>query len=176
MRHLPLLSAALLLAVAGCVAPPTDAPPPPPPSPAPPPPAPRPAPAPLAGDWRDWPITPGTWRYEKDARGGRALFGQAGQDARLVLRCDLAARRLYLSRPGQATGAFTVRTSSTTRAVPVRPTGGTPPYVAADLAARDELLDAMAFSRGRFVIEQAGAPTLVVPAYPEVGRVIEDCR
>ena len=56
----------------------------------------------------------------------------------------------------------------------------TEPYeqlgLAEDRFSNDELLDAMAFSRGRFVIEQAGAPTLVVPAYPEVGRVIEDCR
>ncbi len=141
-------------------------------SPAPPPPA----PAPLAADWRDWPLTPGTWRYERDARGTRALFGGVGSDALLVLRCDLPARRFFLSRAGQATGPLTVRTSSTTKAVAVRPTGGVPPYVAAEPSARDPLLDAMAFSRGRFVIEQAGAATLVVPAYAEIGRVIEDCR
>ena len=175
MRHLLASAALLSLSVAGCVAPPADAPPPPPARAAAPPPPP-PAPAPLASDWRDWPLTPGTWTYERDARGGRAMFGAAGSDARLVLRCDLPARRFMLSRAGQATGPLTVRTSSTTRAVPVRPTGGTQAYVAAEFAAREPLLDAMAFSRGHFVIEQAGAPALVVPAYAEIGRVIEDCR
>ena len=46
----------------------------------------------------------------------------------------------------------------------------------ASVPARDPLLDAMAFSRGRFAVEVSGGPTLVVPAYPEVTRVIEDCR
>jgi hypothetical protein len=34
----------------------------------------------------------------------------------------------------------------------------------------------MAFSRGRFAIETAGLPTLYVPSWPEVSRVVEDCR
>ena len=41
---------------------------------------------------------------------------------------------------------------------------------------RDPLLDAMAFSRGRFMVEMGGAQTLVLPAWSELGRVIEDCR
>ena len=44
------------------------------------------------------------------------------------------------------------------------------------LAVRDPLLDAMAFSRGRFMLEVAGFPALYLPAWAEVGRVIEDCR
>ena len=60
--------------------------------------------------------------------------------------------------------------------MPVQPTGGTPPYVALALTASDPLLDAMGFSRGRFVIEQAGAAPLVVPAWAEIERVTEDCR
>jgi hypothetical protein len=38
------------------------------------------------------------------------------------------------------------------------------------------MLDAMVFSRGRFVVDRAGAAPLVVPPYAELGRVIEDCR
>jgi hypothetical protein len=177
MRHSPLVAAALLaLAVAACVAPPAQPPASPPPSPRVSAPPPAPVPAPLAADWRDWPLTPGTWRYERDARGARALFGATGSDAALVLRCEFPARTIFLSRAGRASVPLTIRTSSTTRVVPVRPTGGAIPYVAAELGARDQILDAMAFSRGRFVIEQGGAPTLVVPAYAEIGRVIEDCR
>ena len=173
MRHFLIPASLLVLSLAGCVAPPAE-PPPPPPSPAPGPPPPR--PAPLAADWRDWAPTPGTWRYERDARGSRALFGAIGSDAALVLRCDLAPRRMFLSRAGTATAPLTVRTSSMTKALAVQPTGGPGTYLAAEIAPRDGLLDAMAFSRGRFVIEQAGASLLVVPAYAEIGRVIEDCR
>jgi hypothetical protein len=172
MRYFSVFASLLALAVAGCVAP--SEPPPPPTPPSPPPPPLR--PAPLAADWRDWPLTAGTWRYEREARGTRAMFGTGSGDARLVLRCDLAARRLFLARAGAAVGALTVRTSSTTRAVGVKPVGGPTPYVASEHEPRDPLLDAIAFSRGRFVIEQAGAATLVVPVYAEIGRVIEDCR
>lgn len=170
MRRILLLP----LAVAGCVAPPSreTPPPPPPPQTAPPPP-----PAPVrAVDWREWPQTPGTWVYEADGRGSRALFGPSQADARLVLRCDGAARRVYLSVAGSATAPLAIRTSSASRSVPVTPTGGTPPYVAAAFAPGDPLLDAMAFSRGRFVVEQAGTSPLALPAWPEPARVIEDCR
>ena len=173
MRQSLAFASLLLVSIAGCVAPPAE--PPPPPAPVAPVPAPPPKPAPLAGDWRDWPVAPGTWRYERDARGSRALFGAAGSDARLVLRCDQSPRRMFLSRAGTATGPLTVRTSSTTKALAVQPTGGAG-YVAVELASRDALLDALAFSRGRIVVEQAGTPALVVPVYAEIGRVIEDCR
>ena len=32
------------------------------------------------------------------------------------------------------------------------------------------------YSRGRFIIQQDGLPTLVIPAWPEIERVTEDCR
>ena len=135
-----------------------------------------PSPTPLASDWRDWPLTPGTWSYRRDARGSIALFGTPGGDAALTLRCDLAARQVYLSRAGSAAGPLTVRTTTTTRLLDVRPTGGTPAYGAIALIPGDPLLDAMGFSRGRFTVEQAGAPPLVVPAWAEIERVTEDCR
>jgi len=56
------------------------------------------------------------------------------------------------------------------------PVAGPPAALAVSLAARDPLLDAMAFSRGRFAVETAGLPTLYVPSWTEVSRVIEDCR
>lgn len=163
-----------ILAVAACI--PQAAPPPPAPAPvtvAPPPPPPV---VNAGSDWRDWPLTPGTWTYRRDDRGSIALFGVAGGDARLTLRCDTAARQVYLSVAGAVATPLTVRTTSVTRAVPVRPTGGTPVYVAAALLPNDGLLDAMGFSRGRFVIQQAGGSTLVVPTWAEIERVTEDCR
>ncbi|TPG18491.1 hypothetical protein EAH87_10280 [Sphingomonas koreensis] len=178
MRCRFLLSAAPLvgaLLVAGCV--PRVAPPAPAPAPryVAPPPAPAPTPA---GDWRDWPLTPGDWVYRQDGRGSIALFGPAGADAAVTLRCDAATRRVYLSRAGTAApaSAMTIVTTSLTRALPSQPTGGSPAYMAAALTPGDRLLDAIGYSRGRFLIQQAGMPTLVVPAYPEILRVTEDCR
>lgn len=182
MRLLPLL--AVMVTLASCVgttAPPRPAPRPIPTpvyTPPPPPPAPTPTAAPLGKDWRDWPLTPGDWVYRQDARGSIALFGVPGADAALTLRCDRAANTLYLSRQGIAAGpvAMTIRTSTALRTLSASPTGGTPPYVAIALQPRDALLDAMGFSRGRFVVEQAGYVTLVVPAWAEIERVTEDCR
>jgi len=34
----------------------------------------------------------------------------------------------------------------------------------------------MAFSRGRFALETAGQETLYLPSWPEISRVVEDCR
>lgn len=177
MRYLcPPLS---LLLVAGCVPAPEPVPVPAPraipvplPSPATPP-----APAPTR-DWRDWPLTPGTWVYRQDARGSIALFGPVGVDAQLTLRCDRAAGRVYLSRKGDAasTPPFVVRTTSTVRTVASQSTGGTPAYRAAALDPKDDLLDAMAYSRGRFVVDAGAMPPLVVPAWSEIARVTEDCR
>ena len=45
-----------------------------------------------------------------------------------------------------------------------------------DLAAADPLLDAIASSRGRIGFTVTGQPSLVVPAWAEAPRVIEDCR
>jgi hypothetical protein len=38
------------------------------------------------------------------------------------------------------------------------------------------MLDKLAYSLGRTMIEASGTPTLILPAWPEVARVIEDCR
>ena len=171
-RRLPLL--ALLIAASSCAPTTRPAPvrtPPLPPAPV----AAAPAPPPSA-DWRDWPPTPGAWTYARDPQGSAALFGATGAQAVALLRCDAANRRVFLSRTGSTASPFTIRTSSATRQLATGATGGEPPYVAAMLPASDPLLDAIAFSRGRFTLEQAGAPPLVLPSWAEIGRVIEDCR
>lgn len=151
-------------------------------TPAPPPaftPAPPPAsPPPYRGDWRDWPLTPGNWVYRQDARGSIALFGVPGADAELTIRCDRIAGQIYISRKGAAPGnaPATFRTSSSLRTLAMQPTGATPAYMALTLFPRDPLLDAIGYSRGRFVVEQATLPTLVIPAWAETLRVSEDCR
>ena len=84
----------------------------------------------------------------------------------LRMACDRATRTVVIT--GIAAGPVTIRTTTTTRAMTAGAT--------LSLSANDPLLDAIAFSRGRFVIEQPGAPPLVLPPHAEIGRVIEDCR
>lgn len=162
------------LSLAGCVAPsqpePRPAPPVALPAPAP---TPTPAPPPPSADWRDWPLTPGNWSYRAEAQGSVASFGVSGMAPELSLRCDRARNRIVLTRAGPvASPTLTVRTTSIARTLPVSPgtMGAT-----AELGARDALIDALGYSRGRFVV-QGGAQTLVAPAWAEILRVAEDCR
>ncbi len=142
-----------ILLLAAC----TTAPPPPPPAVAA---APAPVPLPPASpaDWRDLPLTPGAWRYQAEAGGSVALFG----DGVAALRCDRMKRQVSLTGSGLS-GSLKVTTSF-----------GIYP-IAGPLAASDPILDSIAFSRGRFVV-MAGAVQRVLPSWPEVARVVEDCR
>lgn len=125
--------------------------------------------APLSNDWRDAAITPGTWTY---GPGPFASFG----NGLLTLQCDAGRQAIVLTAGGGAANgqvAVTLTTAATVRSVP----GFTGPSgLVVTIPARDPLLDAMAFSRGRFAIASAGRPTLYVPSWTEVSRVIEDCR
>ena len=143
-------------------------------------PEPRPAPRPAAAaqpspppvaDWRDAVITPGTWVYSRDVRGTQATFG--GGTA--TLRCDMGARRVVLALATGPGTPITIRTTSKVSAV-VPQAAAANGLTTLNFAANDPLLDAMAFSRGRFAVEQAGRATLYIPAYAEVGRVVQDCR
>ena len=172
-----LVSFAVLSGVtlSGCVAPPPATPP------APRLPFPRPtlAPPPVAVSptttTGDGAVSPGIWTYGTDARGSRAMFGQANRDALLVVRCDRSARRIFVSVPGSAPDTLTLRATSTLSQYAARPSGSSPAYVAVDIAPSDPLLDALAFSRGRFTVA-LGSRALAVPAWPEFTRVVEDCR
>ncbi|MEH3101782.1 hypothetical protein [Sphingomonas adhaesiva] len=164
------IAAAILLA--GCVPPPAAPPPAPAPSPTPVPTVAASAPV----DWQDRAWTPGTWTYAQDARGSRALYGRPGEDAAVLVRCDRAARAIFLSRAGRSPAPFTIRTTSVTRAVAAQPTGAQPSYMAARFEVNDRLLDAMIFSRGRFTVEQPGTAPTVLPPWAELARVVEDCR
>lgn len=149
----------------------------PPPSPAPRPSV-RPVPPPPQRqvlDWRDAPITPGDWTWADES--GQSVARFAG--GALELRCSRAAGTITLRRTGAVAGAntpITIATSSVTRTIDGTVEAGSPAAVSASIAGRDRLLDSMAFSRGRFAIDVAGTPTLYVPSWPEVSRLVEDCR
>jgi len=169
----------LVSVLAGCVAERTIPPAPPAPTPrpaAPPPPAPAPQ-RPLA-DWRDAPQTPGTWTYSIEGGGSVARFGIPGASL-LAMRCNPARRTVTLSRTGAAAASVpaSLSTSSSTDALSATPSAGaTAPTLDIVFAADDRRLDAMAFSRGRFALDINGLPTLYLPAWAEIGRVVEDCR
>jgi hypothetical protein len=125
-------------------------------------------------DWRTAPITPGEWRWSNE--GGQSVARYAG--GLLVLSCDRRAGKVTLLRSGSASGPvpMTIVTSSVERPVTGSARSTPAPAIAATFDAGDPLLDAMTFSRGRFAVETAGLPTLYVPSWPEVSRVVEDCR
>ena len=107
------------------------------------------------------PLASGQWSYVATATGSEARFG--GQ---LTLACDRRARTITISRTGAPATALTIITDTLSR--PLSNTGR--------LSAQDPLLDAMTFSRGRFLVSGGSASVLAVPNWPEAARAVEDCR
>ena len=171
-RLLPTLAAITVLSACAAQRKPLHAPPPPAPAPAP---VATATPAPPPADWRDVPLTPGTWTYAIDAGGSIAAFGPPDGAPLLVLRCEAARGQIVMERAGTAPGSvpLTVVTTSSTRAYTASVAGEA---LVLAFAPSDPQLDAIAFSRGRFGVEVPGLPALYAPAWPEIGRVIEDCR
>ncbi len=112
-------------------------------------------------------MTEGGWRY--DLRLRAATFVDDRGAARAALTCTAPGRTVRLAIVAAVGGAdrVTVATSAGRRDLALR--GGHH-----DLAAGDQLLDQIAFSRGRFAI--GPTPMLILPVQAEVGRLIEDCR
>lgn len=136
--------------------------------------APAPAPAPVTPapvQWQDRPSTPGTWSYSAQGAASAATFTSAA-GAPVTLRCD-GAGQISLSRTGTGRGPMVVRTSYGATSWPVTATASA---LVATRAANDATLDQIAYSRGRFAVEVQGLYPLTLPAWAEVGRVIEDCR
>ena len=118
--------------------------------------------APLTFDsGKSLPIVAGQWTYVASATGSEARYG-----THLAFRCDRTTRTVSIYQPNLPNSSLAVATSALTRALP---SGGR-------LLANDSLLDAIAFSRGRFLISGGSGPILAVPSWPEAARSIEDCR
>ncbi len=153
----------VMLAVAGCAAVPTAAPPPPRPAPIAAAPIPAPLPTPTRG-WEDRAVDAGAWRY--DAGGRAATFvPTGGAGPLLTMACSGGGIRLTSALAGNVS----LRTSAGTDQI--RFDGGS-----ATLPNRDPRLDRIAFSRGRFALETPSGGALTLPVQSEIGRVIEDCR
>lgn len=176
MKANVLLPGALGLALLSACAPTAQ-----PPAPAPPPVAAAQPPAPPLvrplGDWRDAPLTAGAWRWSNATGRSTAHFALPGEAPLLSLTCAASGtvQLVHAGTPRAATplaittsgGIFPLMTD------PVLPGAS---GITVTLPARAPVLDAMAYSRGRFVVEVAGLAPSYVPAWPEVARVVEDCR
>ncbi|MBV2149384.1 hypothetical protein KRZ98_14000 [Sphingobium sp. AS12] len=175
------LAAPFLILLGSCVGPaPRQGNPAPTPSPRP---TPAPAPtqpvtpaAPQASEWQHRATAPGDWRWQSDAAMSIALFGPTPADTRLTIRCDRVARRVSIIRTGAGQGTMKIRTSYGATNWPTTASNAPTPQTIAVRAAADTALDQIAYSRGEFAVEVAGLEPLIVPAWPEVSRVIEDCR
>ncbi len=160
------------LALAACV-PRQEAPAPlPPPLPEAPVVRPPPAPAPPPADWQAAPLSPGDWSYTPNPATPQATFRSEGVIS-FTISCE-RARAVRLRWVGAEAQAIAVRTTYGERSLRVSEVHIN--MVIVDLPPTDPLLDQIAFSRGRFMVEAAGAQALIMPAWPEPARVIEDCR
>ncbi|WP_336967694.1 hypothetical protein [Sphingobium aromaticiconvertens] len=164
-----------------CVAPSERTPPPAPrPAPATPTPTPTPtppaSPAPASTEWQYRPATAGDWTYRTEGAGSAALFRTASDPAMLSIRCDQASHRISVARTGAGSGPMTIRTSYGAVNWPASTTAGATAQTIATRAANDSVLDQIAYSRGRFGVDVQGLPPLILPAWAEVARVVEDCR
>ena len=120
--------------------------------------------------------TPGSWTYAATPGGSEASFFDANSRPQLFVRCTRANRQVTIAKPATAAAAFfALWTSSQARILPASYNPAT--YrLSATVGGFDPLLDAIAFSRGRFAVSVTGATALIVPAWEEPARVIEDCR
>jgi len=129
-----------------------------------------------AGDHGNAQPAAGSWSHVLVAGGSEAHFRDSGGTIRVILACARATRQVTVARTSAAPAtAISVWTSTMSRTIPARFEPNAM-RVSAQLAAYDGLLDAIAFSRGRFATGAAGLPMVAVPVWPEVSRVIEDCR
>ena len=170
---------AVTFAIGACVPAPDSTPPPEPVQTRPPPPPPPPpvVASPAPQNWIDAPRTPGDWAYGA-VDGGTVARYSAGGRTLFSLGCMANSRRIALIRDGVSVSdgaTMTVRTETADRALRTQRASSGAGSSAA-VTATDPLLDAMALTRGRFAVEVPGAPTLYLPAWAEVTRVIEDCR
>ncbi|MXO59323.1 hypothetical protein GRI89_07185 [Altererythrobacter salegens] len=179
MTALRLLIALPIVALAACV-PSAPAPTPAPtPAPAPPPTqAPEEVVAPTPSNWMDAPQTAGDWSYVAYASGSSASFGVSADQPRFAIACVKASRTIALMRFGRAAAPvpMTIRTEFSSRTFTAEPKDDGQPTIRTELPARDSFLDAIAFSKGRFSVEMYGLDTLYLPSWPEISRVLDDCR
>jgi hypothetical protein len=127
----------------------------------------------------DAPRTPGDWSYSDGGTFSYAAYGGDPAHPLFGMRCDKARHVVALGRTAASPSPvpMNVLTETVTRLFTATPAQTADSHIVrAELPAVDSFLDAMALSKGRFAVEVAGEATLYIPSWPEVTRVIEDCR
>jgi len=121
-----------------------------------------------AVDWRDAPLAPGAWALQIAGRVSAASYGGA-----ITMACRDGVVEIALPGPASSPAPqFTIITSSRR----ADRSGLADDALRLRIPAGDGLLDAIAFSRGRFAVEAEGRGRLILPADPVISRVVEDCR
>ena len=118
----------------------------------------------------------GNWTYAAVTGGSGATFANTAGQPQLTISCARPTRQVTISKPATAATPFiSVWTTAQARNLPssYNPATG---RLSAVLPAFDPFLDAIAFSRGRVEFSVSGQPALVLPAWAEAARVVEDCR
>jgi hypothetical protein len=130
-------------------------------------------------DWRDVPQTPGTWSWSMASGRSHASFGLPDAEPIAWIECHKPVATVFLARSGSGGEShvpLAVTTTTGARPLLSEPLISPAGWLVAELKASDPVLDAIAFSRGRFLFDAAGQPQLALPSWAEVARVIEDCR
>lgn len=118
----------------------------------------------------------GNWTYSATGDGSEASFANAFGVPQILVHCMRATRQVSIAKAATAAAPLVnVWTSSLTRSVASNFNAATG-RLTIDLSANDPLLDALANSRGRLGFIVGTESPLVVPAWAEAARVIEDCR
>jgi hypothetical protein len=118
----------------------------------------------------------GNWSYAATSDGSEATFANASGFPQLWVLCARATRKVSIVKPASAAAPFiAVWTSSQSRSVAASFDPATR-QLTMQFDANDALLDALSNSRGRVGFAVGNDPSLVVPAWAEPARVIEDCR
>ncbi|GAA0275865.1 hypothetical protein GCM10009127_15630 [Alteraurantiacibacter aestuarii] len=133
---------------------------------------------PLPDDWAEQPRTAGDWTYVRNEGGSGARFIDDSGATLLVIGCYTDTRRVLIGRPAQGlpeAPRMDIRTETAQRAANLT-RGQDGASVTWAFEGSDRFLDAIAFSRGHFAVGVTGAAPIYPPAYPEITRVIEDCR
>ncbi|MEJ6010866.1 hypothetical protein [Novosphingobium aquae] len=135
----------------------------------------RPVPPPIvtrppSADWRNMPRSAGDWSWSREGQTSIARYGRL-----FSIACSLPDRgiALMLASPATSSQPMVITATSTRGTLSAEPESG---QLIARLPAGDPLIDAMAFSRGRFMVEAGTAAPLYLPSWPEISRVAEDCR
>jgi hypothetical protein len=119
---------------------------------------------------------PGAWSWSHASDGSEAVFISSGGLPQIWLHCSRASRVVTIARPSSsAVGYLSVWTTTQSRALPASFNPATARSTA-QISAYDPFLDALAFSRARIAVALGATPPVVVPAWPDIASIVEDCR